>query len=118
MQSDVSGPGPYAQYGSSTILNSPSDMVVDPAGNIYITDTDHGQIVEVNAQGTPSVLTVSGLSPALVSPTKIAIDGSENLYVTDADPANSRVVKISPSGAGSVISTGRVTLHSPNGVAN
>jgi len=64
------------------------------------------------------VLTVSGLSPALVSPTKIAIDGSENLYVTDADPADSRVVKISPSGAGSVISTGSVTLHSPNGVAN
>jgi hypothetical protein len=49
---------------------------------------------------------------------RATIDGSENLYVTDADPANSRVVKISPSGAGSVISTGSVTLHSPNGVAN
>jgi len=103
--------------GSSITLNSPSDMVVDPAGNIYVTDTDHSQIVEVNAQGTASVLTVSGLSPALVSPRGIAIDGSGNLYVTDADPANSRVVKISPSGAGSVISTGSVTLHSPNGVA-
>jgi DNA-binding beta-propeller fold protein YncE len=103
--------------GGSITLNSPSAMVVDPAGDVFVADTGNHQIVEVNAYGTASVLTISGLSPALVSPTGIAIDGLGNLYITDADVSNSRVVKVSSSGAGSVISTGAVVLASPKGVA-
>ena len=103
--------------GGSITLNSPSAMVVDPAGDVFVADTGNHQIVEVNAYGTASVLTISGLSPALVSPTGIAIDGLGNLYITDADPSNSRVLRVSSSGAGSVISTGAVTLTSPKGVA-
>ena len=103
--------------GGSITLNSPSAMVVGPAGDVFVADTGNHQIVEVNAYGTPSVLTISGLSPALVSPTGIAIDGSGNLYITDADPSNSRVVKVTSSGTGSVIGTGAVTLGSPKGVA-
>ncbi len=103
--------------GGSITLNSPSAMVVDPAGDVFVADTGNHQIVEVNASGTASVLTISSLSPALVSPTGIALDGSGNLYITDADPSNSRVVKVTPSGAGSVISTGSVILASPKGVA-
>ena len=103
--------------GGSITLNSPSAMVVDPAGDVFVADTGNHQIVEVNAYGAPSVLTINGLSPALVSPTGIAIDGSGNLYITDADPSNSRVVKVTSSGTGSVISTGAVTLSSPKGVA-
>ena len=90
-------------------------MVVDPAGDVFVADTGNHQIVEVNAYGVPSVLTING--PALVSPTGIAIDGSGNLYITDADPSNSHVVKVTSSGTGSVISTGAVTLSSPKGVA-
>ncbi len=103
--------------GGSITLNSPSAMVVDPAGDVFVADTGNHQIVEVNAYGAASVLTINGLSPALVSPTGIAIDGSGNLYITDADPSNSRVVKVTSSGTGSVISTGAVTLSSPKGVA-
>lgn len=103
--------------GSSITLNSPSAMVVDPAGDVFVADTGNHQIVEVNAHGAASVLTISGLSPALVSPIGIAIDGAGNLYITDADPSNSRVVKVTSSGAGSVISTGATTLISPKGVA-
>jgi sugar lactone lactonase YvrE len=103
--------------GGSITLNSPSAMVVDPAGDVFVADTGNHQIVEVNAYGTASVLTISGLSPALVSPTGIAIDGLGNLYITDADVSNSRVVRVSSSGAGSVISTGAVLLASPKGVA-
>ncbi len=103
--------------GGSITLNSPSAMVVDPAGDVFVADTGNHQIVEVNAYGTASVLAISGLSPALVSPTGIAIDGSGNVYVTDADPSNSRVVRVTSSGAGSVISTGAVILGSPKGVA-
>jgi hypothetical protein len=103
--------------GGSIALNSPSAMVVDPAGDVFVADTGNHQIVEVNAYGTASVLTISGLSPALVSPTGIAIDGLGNLYITDADVSSSRVVKVSSSGAGSVISTSAVVLASPKGVA-
>ncbi len=99
--------------GNNIALSSPSDMVVDPSGDIFVTDTGNSRIVEVNAQGAASVLTISGLT--LASPTGIAIDGSGNLYV--ADTGNTRVVKVSSSGAASVISTGSVTLSAPHGVA-
>ncbi len=78
-------------------------------------DAGNSRIVEVNAQGVASVVTITGLSPALSSPNGIAIDGSGNLYV--ADTGNNRVVEITPAGAGSAISTGSVTLSSPKGVA-
>ncbi len=103
--------------GGSVTLSSPSGIVVDSAGDIFIADTisGSGRIVEVNAQGTASVLTISGLSPALGSLSSIAIDGAGNLYL--ADTSNSRVVKVSPSGAGAVVNTGSVTLNAPQGVA-
>jgi len=101
----------------SITLSSPSGIVVDSAGDIFIADTvsGSGRIVEVNAQSTASVLTISGLSPALGSLSSIAIDGSGNLYI--ADTSNTRVVKVTSSGAGSVISTGGLTLTAPYGVA-
>ncbi len=103
--------------GGSITLSSPSGIVVDSAGDTFIADTLNGtgRIVEVNAQGTASVLTISGLSPALGSVSGIAIDGSGNLYI--ADTSNTQVVKVTSSGAGSVISTGAVTLTAPYGVA-
>jgi sugar lactone lactonase YvrE len=103
--------------GGSITLSSPSGIVVDSAGDIFIADTvsGSGRIVEVNAQGTASVLAVSGLSPALGSLSGIAIDGAGDLYI--ADTSNTRVVKVTSSGAGSVISTGSVTLTAPHGVA-
>ena len=101
--------------GGSITLSAPSGIVVDPTGNIFIADTvgSIGRIVEVNAQGTASVLTINGLT--LGSTGGIAIDGSGNFYVVDK--GNTRVVKVSSSGAGSVISTGSVTLTAPSGVA-
>jgi sugar lactone lactonase YvrE len=101
--------------GGSITLSSPSGIVVDTAGDVYIVDTGNSRIVEVNAQGVASVVTITGLSPALSGPNGIAIDGSGNLYV--ADTGNSRVVEITAAGAGSAISTGGVTLSSPKGIA-
>ena len=102
--------------GGSITLSSPAALVVDPAGDVYIVDSGTNRIVEVNAQGTASVLTITGLSPAsLSSPSAIAIDGAGNLYI--ADTGHTRIVKVSPSGTGSVISTGSVTLTSPQGIA-
>jgi sugar lactone lactonase YvrE len=101
--------------GGGITLSSPSGIVVDTAGDVYIVDALNNRIVEVNAQGDASVLAITGLSPALSNPNGIAIDGSGNLYV--ADTGNSRVVEITAAGVGSVISTGSVTLSGPKGVA-
>src|SRR5580693_1005334 len=101
--------------GGSITLSSPSGIVVDAAGDVYIVDTGNNRIVEVTAQGVASVVSITGLSPALSAPRGIAIDGSGDLYV--ADTGNNRVVEITAAGAGSVISTGGVTLSSPKGVA-
>src|ERR1700679_3969255 len=69
--------------GGSIPLSSPSGIVVDSAGDIFIADTvsGSGRIVEVNAHGTASVLTISGLSPALGSLSGSALDGAGNLYI-------------------------------------
>ena len=103
--------------GGSITLSSPSGIVVDPAGDIFIADTvsGSGRIVEVNAQGVASVLAISGLSPALGSLSGIAIDGAGDLYI--ADTSDSRVVKVTPAGVGSVVSTPTLTLTAPQGVA-
>jgi sugar lactone lactonase YvrE len=101
----------------SITLSSPSGIVVDSAGDTFIADTvsGSGRIVEVNALGTASVLPISGLSPALGPLSGLAIDVAGNLYI--ADTSNTRVVKVTSSGAGSVIGTGSVTLTAPHGVA-
>ncbi len=100
--------------GGSIYLSAPAGIAVDPAGDVFVVNTDHNNIVEVTAQGVPSILTITGLSTALLGPSGIAIDASGNLYI--ADTYNNRVVKITPAGAGSVISTGSVTLNLPRGV--
>jgi len=102
--------------GGSILLSSPAAIVVDSKGNVYLLDTNNSRVVEVNAQGAPSVLTISGLSPAsLSSPSGIAIDGAGDLYI--ADTGNSRIVKVTPSGTGSTIGTGSVNLSFPQGIA-
>ncbi len=101
--------------GGSISLSSPAGIVVDTAGDTFVVDTGNNRVVEVTAQGTAGVLTITGLSPSLSSPSGAAMDAAGNLYV--ADTGNSRVVEITPTGAGSVISTGSVTLSSPRGVA-
>jgi sugar lactone lactonase YvrE len=101
--------------GGSISLSSPAGIFVDSSGNTFVVDTGNNRVVEVNAQGTASVLAISGLSPSLSSPSGIASDGAGNLYI--ADTGNSRIVELSPAGVGSVISTGSVTLSSPRAVA-
>jgi Bacterial Ig-like domain (group 3)/NHL repeat len=101
--------------GGSITLSAPAAIVLDAAGDCFISDTGNSRIVEVNAQGVASVLTITGLSPALAAPAGIAIDGSGNLYI--ADMGNSRVVEVTPAGVGSVVSMGSVTLSSPKGIA-
>lgn len=95
----------------SAALNHPGAVIVDAAGNVYIADTAHNQIVKVTPAGNASVLTITGLSTGLSAPEGLALDGSGNLYI--ADSGNNRAVMVTSAGAGSVVDLGAVALIHP-----
>ena len=99
----------------STPLNHPKGVIVDNAGNVYIADTAHNQIVKVTPAGNASAVVVTVLTNALSAAEGLALDDSGNLYV--ADTGNNRIVLVTPAGTGSVVDLGGVTLASPRGVA-
>ena len=109
----------------TALLNQPSDVLVDPHGNLYVADTGN-HLVRFFTTDTGVVTTVAGnpaITPfepgnvgdggpatqaALDSPTALALDGDGNLYVADA--GDSRVREISAS-------TGIISTVAGTGVA-
>jgi sugar lactone lactonase YvrE len=86
---------------TAAALNEPGDVVVDPAGNIYIADSGNQRIRKV-AAGSGIISTVAGngtkgvngdggaaTAASLDGPGGIAVDASGNLYISDS--SNSRV---------------------------
>lgn len=85
-------------------LNNPVGIAVDPAGNLFISDTSNDRIRKVDgATGLISTLAGNGLKgfagdngPAaeasLFDPFGIAVDAAGNVYI--ADTANSRIRKV------------------------
>jgi DNA-binding beta-propeller fold protein YncE len=102
--------------GSDIYLSSPAGIVVDPAADVFVVNTGHNCIVEVTAQGVPSILTITGLSTALLGPSSIAIDGSGKLYI--ADTGNNRIVTVASGSTTGLVQTilGGVTLSNPTAV--
>ena len=103
--------------GGSITLSLPSALVVGPSGNIFIADTNNNQVVKVNAQGNASVLTMSGLVTSLPECSVGHRNGCVRATSTSRIRATPVCVKVTSSGAGSVIGTGSVTLTGPHGVA-
>jgi len=99
------GPATAAQ------LAFPTGLAIDPAGNLYVADTDNQRIRMIAPDGT--ITTVAGTGdqgysgdggPAtaaeLISPFSVVVDAAGNLYI--ADFGNSVVRKVTPNG---IIST-------------
>ena len=99
----------------SAALNHPKGVIVDGAGNLYIADSAHHQIVKVTPAGTATVLVLTGLSTGLSAPEGLAIDDVGNLYI--ADTGHNRVVTMSSAGTAAVLDLGSLTLSSPRGLA-
>jgi hypothetical protein len=103
---------------TSTDLETPSGVVLDGAGNMYIADGGHNKIRIVAPPVSPAtagiIHTFAGSGDAgfsgdggpattanLNSPTGIALDGAGNLYI--ADTGNNRIRKVTPAGKISTI---------------
>lgn len=69
-------------------LNMSTGVVVDDAGNAYISDTDNNRILKCSSAGVVSVLLATGLN----RPQGIAMDKLGNLYL--ADTGNHCIKKI------------------------
>ena len=101
-------------------LNSPADVVLDAAGNLYIADSGNNRIRKVTPDGTISTVAGSGPTGAstggfsgdggpatralLNNPTGVAVDAAGTLYI--ADTGNDRIRKVNTDGIISTVAGG------------
>ena len=122
-------------------LACPHGVAIDPAGNIYIGDTENNRVRKVTLGGVISTIAGTGTqgftgdgrpaaSAQLCAPASLALDAAGSLYI--ADTCNWAIRKISPDGtiatvAGVGSGTARywgdgqpatsVALYGPQGIA-
>ena len=92
-------------------LTRPTYMVLDPAGNLYISDTVNSRVVKVPADGGPQETVPT---TDLLRPLGLALDAAGNLYI--ADSFNDRVVKVPADGGPQETVPTSGLLH-PSGLA-
>jgi uncharacterized protein (TIGR03437 family) len=92
---------------TSALLNNPSGLALDSAGNLYIADTTNNLIRKVTSAGVISRYAGVGsaadfgdgglaLNAALNNPSALAVDTGGNLFIADA--GNFRIRKIATNG--------------------
>src|SRR5581483_4952503 len=115
---DLNGDGAAA---TSATLNSPTAVVVDSGGNIYISDTGNNRIRRIDLNN--NIDTVVGLRDGnaiggvtLNNPHELSVDGSGNIYIADTD--NNRIRRLLTNGTVSNIAgTGAAGKTGDGGLA-
>ena len=107
-------PGFIDGIGSMAKFNHPSAMVIDQAGNIYVSDHDNHSIRKITPAGIVSTFAGTGkpgfengvrLKASFSHPYGLALDNKGNLYVGDV--GNHCIRKITPAGKVSTLAGGR-----------
>jgi sugar lactone lactonase YvrE len=89
-------------FGTSAKFNKPSDVAIDYAGFVYVTDLDNYVVRKISPAGVVTTLAGStngfsdgnGAESNFYQPIGIAVDKDGNVYISD----RFRIRKISPSG--------------------
>ena len=125
--SDTWGDGGPA---TNAILNNPRGLAVDAGGNLYVADSGHSLVREINvASGVISVVAGNGsygysgdfgpaLAAALSKPVAVKVDAAGNVYIADLAINFIRVVQ-SQSGVIFTLTaapSGNASLASPSGL--
>ena len=110
--STIAGTGTFGFSGdggtaTAAQLNFPAEVVVDSAGNLYITDQNNHRVRRVDTSGDISTVAGTGTGgfssdggPASAAqlnfPSKVVLDSAGNLYIADSN--NHRIRKVDASG--------------------
>lgn len=95
------GPAPGFQDGPATaaLLDTPTGLALDLAGNLYIADAQNGALRKLDASGQVSTLARGepGVEePLMRRPVALALTADGYLYI--GDMARGRILQLSPSG--------------------
>ncbi|MDK2123351.1 NHL domain-containing protein [Parachitinimonas caeni] len=99
---------------NQTRLNNPAQIAIDPAGNLFVADSENHRIRKIDTKGLISTFAGVGdilgdggpaLSAPFVAPRAMAFDAVGNLYVADTD--NNRVRMIDTKGRLATIAGGK-----------
>ena len=107
---------------SKAQLYGPQATATDPAGNVYIADTQNNRVRKVTPAGVITTIAGNGtagfagdgaaaVSAQLARPAGVAADSAGNVYISDS--ANGAVRKVTPDG---IINTVAQLIH-PQGMA-
>jgi hypothetical protein len=85
-------------------LKTPSQVAVDPAGNLYVADSGLGKVL-MYAAGSGASATPVSIGTGLTAPSGVAVDGAGDVFISDS--GNIYEVPFGPTGLNSA---GQVTL--------
>jgi uncharacterized protein (TIGR03437 family) len=108
----VQGFGGDGGGATGALLDTPTAVLLDAAGNLYIADTNNHRVRKVGTDGNISTFAGNGNAAstgdggpankaALNTPEGLAIDNAGNIYI--ADPSSHRIRKVSPDGTISTV---------------